>query len=1032
MITCPTDINSGTDAGTCIATVSLPNPIAIDNCGIDSTTYTIDGITTVFPDLTTPASGSFVPGTTNVIYTTFDQAGRTATCNFNVIVSDDEAPTITCPSNITAAPTSGCESTVSLPIPTNGDNCGVDMLTYTIGGTATQFPDLTNPVDVVFPLGTTNVVYTVTDDNNLTADCNFNVVITDPNTLAVDCPGDVSVNSDPGVTTAVIASGLDATITENCLGTPTLTYQIDSGTVMSGDANGETFNSGINVVTYTVTDSDNNTSTCSFNVTVNNGLAIDCTTDQAFDVDAGACSAAQSFTGMTIVTGAGNINTINWELTGATTGSGASETVDATFNVGVTTVTFNVLDNNSQTATCSFIVTVTDNENPTISNTPLDVFPTDQGECQAFVDIDLSPTTGDNCGIDSITYVISGGLGSGLGTVPSMTFPLGQSTITYTAYDESGNTAVSTLIVEVGDSELPEITCPSDIAVMVQPGTTDTMMVVDVPTATDNCGIDELNVSVGGGTAIVIPGGTTGLNLTFPVGTNTVTGTAIDDNGNMFDCTYTVTVTEITVGPTDLFDCPANVISCDDVVNNIDPIYLVNESTVSNFVVTIDCPTGSFTPANTASGFAFRPGVCTVTYSGTNGVDTDNCSFTVTVDDENPVLNDCPTSGIIAYVPDNSCIATVTWPVVTATDNCGVETFSSSHTPPSDFNLGGPFNVSYIAIDSAGNQSTCVFEITVLDSIAPVSVACPTAVTAVDLASGCGGVGNWIEPTGTDNCSTVDVSSTHTPGDTFFVSTVVTYTFTDQAGNISTCDFTITVNNMDMAAPEFLGCPNDTTLFAPPDACELPFFWIEPTAVDACDTAFLTSTHVPGDIFRVRSNDDPTVVNYFATDPLGNMSSCTFNVIVLDTIKPLITCPAPVLAFANDPTACGAIVDTWNMPAATDVCDDNVQVTCSHTPGDFFNVGTTLVTCTAMDNSNNTNQCFFTITVEDMVAPSIECPANDNIVVNLDGTGGGDFILNLTPNLSLIHISEPTRPERISYAVFCLKKTSMAGSKCGV
>ena len=27
-----------------------------------------------------------------------------------------------------------------------------------------------------------------------------------------------------------------------------------------------------------------------------------------------------------------------------------------------------------------------------------------------------------------------------------------------------------------------------------------------------------------------------------------------------------------------------------------------------------------------------------------------------------------------------------------------------------------------------------------------------------------------------------------------------------------------------------------------------------------------------------------------------------------------------------------------------------------------------------------------------------------------------------TPNLSLIHISEPTRLRRISYAVFCLKK----------
>ena len=29
---------------------------------------------------------------------------------------------------------------------------------------------------------------------------------------------------------------------------------------------------------------------------------------------------------------------------------------------------------------------------------------------------------------------------------------------------------------------------------------------------------------------------------------------------------------------------------------------------------------------------------------------------------------------------------------------------------------------------------------------------------------------------------------------------------------------------------------------------------------------------------------------------------------------------------------------------------------------------------------------------------------------------------DLYKRLSLIHISEPTRPERISYAVFCLKK----------
>ena len=35
----------------------------------------------------------------------------------------------------------------------------------------------------------------------------------------------------------------------------------------------------------------------------------------------------------------------------------------------------------------------------------------------------------------------------------------------------------------------------------------------------------------------------------------------------------------------------------------------------------------------------------------------------------------------------------------------------------------------------------------------------------------------------------------------------------------------------------------------------------------------------------------------------------------------------------------------------------------------------------------------------------------------------------ITMDLSLIHISEPTRPERISYAVFCLKKKKNQKSK---
>ena len=58
----------------------------------------------------------------------------------------------------------------------------------------------------------------------------------------------------------------------------------------------------------------------------------------------------------------------------------------------------------------------------------------------------------------------------------------------------------------------------------------------------------------------------------------------------------------------------------------------------------------------------------------------------------------------------------------------------------------------------------------------------------------------------------------------------------------------------------------------------------------------------------------------------------------------------------------------------------------------------------------------------------IDCDDNKNSVISFmrrEKTDGEWLVIvaNFTPqNLSLIHISEPTRPRLISYAVFCLKK----------
>ena len=61
----------------------------------------------------------------------------------------------------------------------------------------------------------------------------------------------------------------------------------------------------------------------------------------------------------------------------------------------------------------------------------------------------------------------------------------------------------------------------------------------------------------------------------------------------------------------------------------------------------------------------------------------------------------------------------------------------------------------------------------------------------------CGaGPATWTPPTATDNCVVPTVSSTHDSGDFFGVTTTVTYTFEDGAGNATSCSFNVLVNPM--------------------------------------------------------------------------------------------------------------------------------------------------------------------------------------------------------------------------------------------
>lgn len=71
-----------------------------------------------------------------------------------------------------------------------------------------------------------------------------------------------------------------------------------------------------------------------------------------------------------------------------------------------------------------------------------------------------------------------------------------------------------------------------------------------------------------------------------------------------------------------------------------------------------------------------------------------------------------------------------------------------------------------------------------------------------------------------------------------------------------------------------------------------------------------------------------------------------------------------------------AIADySWTPPCITDVTSTALYITASSLPGEFFNVGTTTVTYTAVSvNTETSATCSFDVVVADLTPPTVSCP----------------------------------------------------------
>jgi uncharacterized repeat protein (TIGR01451 family) len=571
----------------------------------------------------TPASGSFFTVGTHSITSTSELGG--ASCAFTVTVLDTAAPTITCPPDITVTAAAGeTEATVSVGSPTtSGDGTVTGVRSDDTPATFDENGNVITPAVVhaltdPYPLGTTGILWTYTDAGGRTASCTQRITVVASGNrppVTISCPANVTVTAASGE--------CQATISAATIGTPT-TNPSDSDVVVVARRSDDLpltdpFPAGSTVITWTATDNTNGSvASCTQNITVIAGSGSD-TTPPELTVPPNVSVTTLSCT----ATLDDELGTAEASDSGA---CGGSVTITRTgvpanfvFPTGTTTIIYTATDAAGNTATGLQLVTVTESpaQPPTVT-APADVSAnTGPGatSCGTIVsDATLgTATANDNC--PGVTVTRSG--------VPAGNiFPVGNTIVTYTATDASGNTATDTQMVTVIDNTVPIISCPANIVVSNDPGLCSAVVTFSV-TATDNCPGVTVNTDIASGS-------------TFPKGTTTVNATATDAAGNTATCSFTVTVND-TENP--VISCPANI--------TLEPTCPTGAmATYTAPVGTDNCP-GAITTrtAGLASGSVFPIGTTTVTHvvTDTSG-NTASCSFTVTVLTPQAVIQNLITS----------------------------------------------------------------------------------------------------------------------------------------------------------------------------------------------------------------------------------------------------------------------------------------------------------------------------------------------------------------------------------------------------
>jgi hypothetical protein len=859
------------------------------------------------------------------------------------------APVLFCPPTYFGCPSDNVDpSVIGFPTVTPGDpNCPTPIVTFTDDVT-TNTPCLRivhRTWDATYPAGSASI--------KLHSSCQQTLFLEDIEAPVINnCPSDITID-----------------LTNNCDSTaiwfvPTVTENCELRSFLTTHFSGETFPTGVTPVTYTAEDQCGLTTECSFTVSVVGSCCtmptISCppmaeTCPVTGSIDPSVIGTATAIPtdpscGNPVITFQDNIvssGPCNGEMliNRLWTATDASD--------------------NTQTSTCTQTVQVRDDIPPVLSNIPNDITVSGNGQgCDVQV-FWSQPTSSDNCGVASMTSNFDSG----------SFFQAGTTTITYTVLDNCGLSASGSFEVTVNclcDAD-PVLTCPSNFT--------------DCPSGS----FPEPSFS---GMATAVAGSAL---CSDPIVTFS---DQIISNGPCA-AEYEIVRTWTATNPSD----PTLITSCDQTISLTDnggPTITNVPTDITLFkkgshcalpftwtepTYTDDCTLAS-SGSNIANGSDFVGGTTTVVFTAVDVCgNVATASFNVTVE-----CNSCNAAPSITCPPAfTSCIGGfIPSPSISGEPNimeqggtCGPAFVFHSDAITGFGNCAGSFFVdrTWTVIDefNPGLSASCVQQISINDNTAPVISGTPANISVVGTTNGCQLSVNWVAPTVTDDCGIDSFVSSHNPADVFPEgTTTVTYTATDNCGNVSTSSFDITVTCQ--------ACNTLPTITCPVNVVLCPGSSTDP-AITGFASGNISGSNCSGapnitfsDVIVTNITCNQTIERtWTATNPSdSNLSvSCVQVIQLVDTTAPVFTSFPTNISVSGTGNNCTANA-TWAVPVVSDACG-NVTLTSSHNSGSLFSQGTTTVTYTATDGCGNTVSGSFVITVSCATCntlPTITCPAN--------------------------------------------------------